>query len=286
MEEWRTCARPPERASYDRAPHAWLPLPGEYTRGLVARPKLGQHFLRDQVTLRRIARVAMSPGDVVIEVGPGRGALTRHLLAGAKRVVAVELDSKLAARLPGRCGHPHNLEVVQGDILECDFPSMVRDVPTDQSIITGNLPYYITSPILRSVCKERGSIRAATFLMQEEVADRVVAGPGSKKYGFLSCLCRLHAMPAKLFTVPPEAFVPRPRVRSAIVRLELRKDAPPEGLEPFLSACFRHPRKMLRNNLAGRYPRDRLAADACSGLRAQQLGLDELTLMWRRLERA
>ena len=227
----------------------------------------------------------MRPGDVVVEVGPGRGALTRRLLAGADRVVAVELDSRLAARLPERCGHPRNLQVIHGDILACDFRSLVGNLPENQAVVTGNLPYYITSPILRSVCKEHRALRTATFLVQEEVADRIVAGPGSRAYGFLSCLCSLHGRPEKLFAVPPEAFAPPPRVRSAVVRLELRADAPPAGLESFLCTCFRHPRKMLRNNLAGSYPRARLRADACSGLRAQQLGLDELTLLWRRLER-
>lgn len=249
-----------------------------------AKPRLGQHFLKDQEVLRRIAATAAKPADTVVEIGPGRGALTRHLVQVAARVVAVEIDADLASSLSERCGFPRNLEVIHADILNVDVSDYVRESNAHQSVIVGNLPYYITSPILRSVFSTRRCFRAATFLMQEEVADRVLAQRGSGSYCYLSCWCQLHSKPAKLLAVPPEAFSPAPRVRSAVVRFELSADDPPDGLLEFVGACFQAPRKTLRNNLSGRYPKALLAVDPASRLRAEQLTLDELTEMWRRLE--
>ncbi len=234
--------------------------------------------------LRRIAATAAKPADTVVEIGPGRGALTRHLVQVAARVVAVEIDADLASSLSERCGSPRNLEVIHADILNVDASDCVRKSNAYQSVIVGNLPYYITSPILRSVFSTRRCFRAATFLMQEEVADRVVAQRGSGPYCYLSCWCQLHSKPAKLFAVPPEAFSPAPRVRSAVVRFELSVDDPPDGLLEFVGACFQAPRKTLKNNLSRRYPKALLADDPSSGLRAEQLTPDELTQMWRRLE--
>ena len=219
----------------------------------------------------------------MVEIGPGHGALTRHLLGPARRVVAVELDRRLAGGLGERCGQPDNLEVICNDILRCDLPALVAQTPRNQTVVTGNLPYYITSPVLRAVFAAHLSFRSATFLMQEEVADRATACPGNRAYGFLSCLCRLHSEPSKLFSVSPTAFSPPPKVRSAAVRFELREQPPPEGLLAFLGNCFRAPRKTLKNNLSGIYSRQRLSADPCANLRAQQLGIEELVAMWQRL---
>ena len=248
------------------------------------RPKLGQHFLADELLLERIAGEAVVPGDAVIEIGPGRGALTRHLVRKARIVVAVEVDRSLASALPRNCGSPPNLRVIAADILRVNLSDLVAQHALDQCIVTGNLPYYITSPVLRGVFAARPAVRSATFLMQEEVADRAVARPGRRPFGYLSCLCQLHSEPEKVLKVPPEAFSPPPKVRSAVVRFRMREAAPPEGLLDFLAACFRSPRKTLRNNLAGRYPGDAVAADPCAGLRAQQLGIEELRALWARLE--
>lgn len=225
----------------------------------------------------------MLPGDTVVEIGPGDGALTRHLLEPARRVVAVELDRRLAEGLRAQCGQPDNLVVIRKDILRCDLPDLVAQTSRNQTVVTGNLPYYITSPVLRAVFAAHLSFRSATFLMQEEVANRATARPGSKTYGFLSCLCRLHSEPSKLFSVRPAAFSPPPKVRSAAVRFDLRRQSPPKGLRAFLGSCFRAPRKTLKNNLSGIYPRRQLSADPCANLRAQQLGIEELVAMWHRL---
>ena len=246
--------------------------------------KLGQHFLRDEAVLARIAAAAAAADDTVVEVGPGRGALTRHLLGIARRVVAVELDAGLAAALPRQCSSPQQLTVIAADILQVNLPEMLAEAARSQSVIVGNLPYYVTSPILRTVFTVRRLFRSATFLMQEEVADRVVATGGSRSFGFLSCLCQLQSRPEKLFRVSPAAFVPPPAVHSAVVHFDLAGGPPPEGLLAFLSACFRQPRKTLKNNLAARYPQHRLGADPCAGMRAQQLSLGELRAMWGRLE--
>lgn len=253
---------------------------------MARRPALGQHFLRDRPALRRIARLAAAPGDTVIEVGPGRGALTRQLLRIASRVIAVELDRELAAELPARCGRSGRLRILREDILGCDLASLTSGLLKNQSVIAGNLPYYITSPVLRAAFSARHLFRSATFLMQEEVADRVVAAPQSRSYGFLSCLSQLHSRPAKRFSLAPRAFSPPPRVRSAVVTLDFSAPDPPEGFERFLSACFRQPRKTLKNNLLPHYRRSLLDDDPRSGLRAQQLATDDLMAMWVRLERA
>lgn len=247
------------------------------------RPKLGQHFLADQLVLERIAAAAASAGDTVVEIGPGRGALTRYLVRRARQVIAVELDLQLAGELSRRCGDPPNLEVIGCSILDVNLARLFENIQRNEAVVTGNLPYFITSPILRSVFGASHLARSATFLMQEEVADRAVAAPGTKSFGFLSCVCQLHSDPTKLFSVKPGAFIPPPNVRSAVVRFVMSPEPPPEGLLAFLAACFRSPRKTLRNNLSGRYPGSRLAADPCAGLRAQQLELRELEGMWRRL---
>ena len=246
--------------------------------------KLGQHFLRDEGVLARLACAAVAPDDTVIEVGPGRGALTRHLLRIARRVIAVEVDTELAEALPRRCGDTGDLTVIASDILAVRLAGILSDCVPQRSVVVGNLPYYITSPILRKVLAERYRFRSATFLMQDEVANRVVASGGSRSFGYLSCFCQLHSGPEKLFRVPPAAFDPPPAVHSAVVRLDIAGDAPPAGLLAFLSACFQQPRKTLRNNLAALYPPQRLNADPCAGMRAQQLSLRELREMWARLE--
>lgn len=221
----------------------------------------------------------------MVEVGPGRGALTRGLLQRCARVVAVELDADLAAGLHERCGHHPALRVVRSDILRCDLAALAGSSEPERSVVTGNLPFYITSPTLRRVFDARRAFRSATFLVQEEVADRIVARPGSRAYGYLSCICQLYSTPAKLFSVEPEAFTPPPRVRSSLVTLAMHWGERPQRLQEFLAASFRSPRKTLRNNLSRLYGKAAAGSDPCSGLRAQQLDLRELTQMWRRLDR-
>lgn len=251
-----------------------------------ARPPLGQHFLRDTSVCTRIADAIVSPPEAhVIEVGPGRGALTGRLAAKGVPLTVVEVDEALADGLRDRYEGQARVEVICADILDIDLPAMIEQRTTGRAVIAGNLPYYITSPILRKVFSAAAGIERAVFLIQKEAALRLAARKDSRDYGFLSVLCRLHAEPELLFSVPPEAFQPPPEVTSAVVRLRMRRDiyAPP-GFIDFLQRCFTHPRKKLLNNLSGVYPRETLRQHTDTDLRAQQLDLEELRTLWDTLE--
>ena len=239
------------------------------------RPPLGQHFLHDESVLARIAAaLQISPGDRVLEVGPGEGALTRHLLAAGARVTAIEIDRNLAARLRATFAGESRFELVEADVLAVDLAQLVAPEPT---AIVGNLPYYITSPIVRKTLELGDRIARAVFLVQKEVAERIAAGPGSRDYGYLSVLCRLRSEPEYLFRVRPGSFRPPPKVESAVVRLTPRPGPQPEPrFLQFLEAAFRQPRKTLRNNLASLYPLEWLDDTPETSKRAQQLSVEAL----------
>jgi 16S rRNA (adenine1518-N6/adenine1519-N6)-dimethyltransferase len=217
--------------------------------------------------------------ELVIEIGPGRGALTEKLLKRAARVVAVELDHYLAARLRDRFAGEARLEVVEADVLETDLAQW------GPAPIAGNLPYYITSPILEKTVRLRPP--RAVFLIQKEVADRLLAQPGRREYGFLTVETALFAKVRKLFDVKPAAFHPPPKVDSAAVLLE------PHGCDPgigdplsflhFVGECFRHKRKTIRNNLGEFYGKATIEAWPEAGLRAEQIPLEGFAEMYRRL---
>jgi 16S rRNA (adenine1518-N6/adenine1519-N6)-dimethyltransferase len=249
---------------------------------MARRPPLGQHFLHDESILARIAgAVGVSPGDRVIEIGPGEGVLTRHLLAAGARVTAVEVDPKLAARLRKTFRGEPRFELLQGDILQVNLAGLLAEGP---AAVVGNLPYYITSPIVRRTLELGEAVTRAVFLIQKEVADRICAGPGSRDYGYLSALCRLRSRPELLFRVRPGSFRPPPKVESAVIRLTPLPGPPPDpDFVRFLEAAFRQPRKTLRNNLAALYPRELLEPRPEAGKRAQQLGVAELQALHQSL---
>jgi 16S rRNA (adenine1518-N6/adenine1519-N6)-dimethyltransferase len=251
------------------------------------KPPLGQHFLRDQAALARIAEaLTIVPEAMVIEIGPGEGALTEHLLRQGARVTALEIDPRLAGKLRERFAENPNLEVIETDVLAADLPALAGRSQAPVKV-AGNLPYYITSPILRRVFEAGEAISTAVFLVQKEVALRITAGKGSRDYGYLSVLCELHAARELLFTVPPGAFRPPPKVTSAVVRLVMRPEGDmPEKLFAFLKSSFRQPRKTLLNNLSGMYERSLLAGLPESRLRAQEMSLAQLRDLWRKLEGA
>lgn len=210
---------------------------------------------------------------LVIEIGPGRGALTEKLLARADRVVAIEIDRDLAASLRGRSP---SLEVVEADVLRTDLAQWGR-VP-----IAGNLPYYITSPIVEKAL--RAGAARAVFLMQKEVAERLTAKPGTRDYGYLTVMAAAYANARILFTVKPGAFQPPPKVDSAVVLLEPR---PPvvQDVDAFLrfaGHCFKQKRKTIRNNLAPVYG-ETVNTWPEAGMRAEQLSLEQLAEMFRRV---
>ena len=211
---------------------------------------------------------------LVIEIGPGKGALTRKLLERSDRVVAIELDGVLAAELRSKFDGSR-LEIIECDVLDVDLAQW------GPAVVAGNLPYYITSPILNKVLRLSPTISRAVFLVQKEVADRLTAAPGSRDYGYLTIVTGVFSTPRYLMTVPPGAFHPPPKVDSAVVQLDLKPSLPSDDdfLE-FASLCFRQKRKILRNNLVARFPG--IAAQAESGQRAEQLSIAQLLdLFWR-----
>lgn len=195
-------------------------MAGEAGRLPHARKRFGQHFLRDRGTLGRIAdALGLTGAETVVEVGPGRGALTDLLAPRARRLVAVEIDRDLAAHLRARyAGRPH-VEVLEADVLKVDLGA----VAGPDFVLAGNVPYYITTPILFHALRPPRPARAV-YLVQKEVADRITAAPGGKAYGALSANVQAFARAESLFRVPPMAFDPPPKVDSAVVRLTPRAE--------------------------------------------------------------
>jgi 16S rRNA (adenine1518-N6/adenine1519-N6)-dimethyltransferase len=231
--------------------------------------------------LARIAEAACpSPEGLVVEIGPGRGALTQHLIGRAERVVALEVDPVLIPYLRHKFRDAPNLTVVEGDVLTTDLGQW------GPAIIVGNLPYYITSPILSRVFALAGRWRGSVFLVQKEVAERLTAAPGSREYGYLTVQTGVHAEAHYLFAVSRGAFSPPPKVESAVVRLTAR-DArtdfgivDPEAFLGFASLCFRQKRKTLRNNLAPRYGRESLDRLPSKNARAEELSIADLNAIF------
>ncbi len=263
------------------------------------KPKLGQNFLIDPSARQRIVEAL---GDIssstVLEIGPGRGALTDLLATRAQNLIAVELDRTLAPRLTDIWKSAGHVAILQADILELDLASVrgmtgiAGDAPL---VVVGNLPYYITSDILLRLFAQSAYISRAVVMVQEEVADRLAAPSGTSVYGLLSATAQMHGRVEKLFALPPEAFSPAPGVSSAVVRLEMHPRF--EGLHVerseflrFLQICFRQKRKTLVNNLKGAgiaENADVLAAIEEAGLsaavRAEAVSPEAMALIYRRL---
>lgn len=242
---------------------------------------LGQHFLFQHSILERIAAVACPEQvELCIEIGPGPGGLTDSLHPRARRLIAVELDSALATNLRHKFAENPTVEVVEGDVLQTNLAQW------GPATVCGNLPYYITSPIVEHVLAMGPALQRAVFLVQKEVADRLAAAPGSRDYGYLSVATQLYCEVDRLFVVKPASFRPPPKVDSAVVRLVPRPElatADPRGFLRFASACFRQKRKTLRNNLSGLYPAGRVAALPEAGLRAEQLAVPDLIRLFQTL---
>jgi len=255
----------------------------------VSRQRLGQHFLIKGSALERIARAACPDREppegepLVIEIGPGRGALTERLLARAERVIAIEIDAALVEVLRTKFQGEPRLTVIEGDALEIDLSQW------GPAAIAGNLPYYAATPIIERVLSLRAAVPRAVFLVQKEVAARLAAGPGSRDYGYLSVQTQIYTDVERLFDVPPSAFRPPPAVDSTVVRLLPRNRATELGIvDParflrFAGHCFRQKRKTLRNNLAGAYGKETMDGWPEAGKRAEELTLEQFAELYRRL---
>jgi 16S rRNA (adenine1518-N6/adenine1519-N6)-dimethyltransferase len=205
-----------------------------------------------------------------VEIGPGRGALTDLLVPRAERLIAIELDRILSAQLRMKYDARSHVEIVEGDVLQVDLAALIGR--GRKARVIGNLPYYITSPILERLYRFWESIDTIVLLVQREVAERMAARPGGRDYGLLSAVTQLHARVEKLFTLPPGAFSPPPKVHSTVVRLTPTPQTPgvpADGFVEFLKLSFGQKRKTLANNLKPRYGEAAVqAALKAAGLRA------------------
>jgi 16S rRNA (adenine1518-N6/adenine1519-N6)-dimethyltransferase len=251
----------------------------------VSRQRLGQHFLIQGSVLDRIARAACPEHEpLVIEIGPGRGALTERLAARADRIVAIEIDPALVDSLREKFRSAAHIAVIRADALETDFGQW------GPAVIAGNLPYYAATPIVEKALE--GASRHAVFLVQKEVAARLTARPGSRDYGYLSVRTQFFADAEELFDVAPSAFRPPPKVDSTVVRLRPHDRAAELGIADagrflaFAGQCFHFKRKTLRNNLAGVYGKDAVGQWPEAGQRAEQLTLEQFAELYRRLVRS
>jgi len=277
------------------------------TRRPQTKPKLGQHFLASEDLA---ARVVDTLGDVsqstVLEIGPGRGILTSLLAKRARRLIAVELDRVLAAQLRLKFGMTRNVEVIEADVLAIDFDSLFGpkpglsqpgiDLKPQPVRVVGNLPFYITSDILLRLFEFSKYFDSIVIMVQREVADRIAAEPGGRDYGMLSATAQLYARVEKLFTLPPGAFVPPPKVHSTVLRLTIdpqqeKLGVVGDGFIDFLRLSFGQKRKTLWNNLKLKYEGAELKralaeAKVKPTARAETLSLDESAAVYRALRNA
>jgi 16S rRNA (adenine1518-N6/adenine1519-N6)-dimethyltransferase len=271
------------------------------------KPKLGQTFLTDQNAAHRIVDAL---GDVsrstVLEIGPGRGALTGLLLERAGRLIAIELDRVLAAQLRLKYATRHNLEIVEGDALAIDFGTLVMRAPgplrhiapgsLQKAYVVGNLPYYITSELLLRLFAFHDLFASMVLMVQREVGERLAAAPGGREYGLLSATAQLYARVEKLFTLPPGAFSPPPKVHSCVLRLTIepkmeKLGVPEQEFQDFLKLCFAQKRKTLVNNLKPKFPEAEVrvalsAARLRPDVRAEAASLEKMAAVFHRLETA
>lgn len=217
---------------------------------------LGQHFLTDPNYCRKIIQFAeIQPSDVVVEIGPGTGQLTQFLLSTAQKVLAVEFDRDMIQALKERFGDHSQLTLVEGNVLQLDWGAILETTPVK---IVGNLPYNIATRILTQTPEIKDRFQSFTFMVQKEVAQRILARPGTKDYGFFTLLMEFHYDRMKGFDVPPGAFRPPPKVVSHVMKIEPRKQphavADYDRFVDLLKAGFRHRRKTLVKNMRSELP--------------------------------
>ena len=218
--------------------------------------KFGQNFLIDPHVLEKIIRAAeVTKDDFVLEIGPGIGTMTQYLAEAAREVLAVEIDRSLLPILEDTLSPYDNVTVLNADILKVDIAEIAREKNEGKPIkVVANLPYYITTPILMGLLESGAPVSSITVMVQKEVADRMAAGPGTKDYGALSLAVQFYAETYLAANVPPNCFMPRPNVGSAVIRLTRREEPPvkvhsQELLFKLIRASFNQRRKTLVNGL-------------------------------------
>ncbi len=279
------------------APRSYLSTIGRIaTLGVtMARQRMGQHFLGDAAWRQRILdTLPRSSDDIWLEIGAGHGEMTRLLASRGRRVIAIEADRRLADSLQkslhAETSEFPSIEVVTGDVLALDLGKLA----SGKFRVYGNLPYYITSPILHHLFTYADQIASIHIVIQFEVAARIVARPGRRAYGYLSAACQLYSRPEIVLRIPPGAFRPPPRVTSALVRMSLPGEraalaiADEKRFLEFIGICFGQKRKTLRNNLravaSDEHIRAALAASALeSDARAEQLSLAQFAALFSAL---
>jgi 16S rRNA (adenine1518-N6/adenine1519-N6)-dimethyltransferase len=271
------------------------------------KPKLGQHFLADDLAA---ARIVEALGDVsqatVLEIGPGRGVITSLLARKSRRLIAVELDRVMSAQLRMKFNMHPNVEIIEGDFLKIELDTVFGAKPgslrtglnfaPEPARVVGNLPYYITSDILLRLFEYHRYFSTIVIMVQKEVADRLAASAGTRNYGLLSATAQLYGRIENLFTLPPSAFAPPPKVHSSVIRITIKPKL--EALRvsesefiAFLKLCFGQKRKTLWNNLKTSFDEDALrVALTKSGVkptvRAEALPLEKTAALFRALSAA
>lgn len=218
--------------------------------------KYGQNFLIDTSVLERIIGEAdITKDDMVLEIGPGIGTMTQYLCENARKVIAVEIDNALIPILSDTLSEYDNVTVINDDILKVDINRLVNEENDGRPIkVVANLPYYITTPIIMGLFEKKVKVESITIMVQKEVADRMQAGPGTKDYGALSLAVQYYSKPEIVANVPPNCFMPRPNVSSAVIRLKSHKERPFEVKDEALMfklirASFNQRRKTLTNGI-------------------------------------
>jgi 16S rRNA (adenine1518-N6/adenine1519-N6)-dimethyltransferase len=272
--------------------------------GAVKKPRLGQNFLADAGAAEKIVDALGDVSEsVVVEIGPGKGALTQALARRAKRLIAVELDRMMSAELRFKYRLQPQVEIIEADVLKLDFRTVLnrtigplndlRPLKPSPARVVGNLPYYITSDILLRLFEFHEQFDVIVIMVQREVADRIAAAPGSRDYGLLSATAQLYAKVEKLFTLPPEAFAPPPKVHSTVLRLTIAPRFAELEIKPvefigFLKTAFAMKRKTLLNNLKKDYSEELVRSTLRetgirSDIRAEALPLERSAEIFRRL---
>ena len=266
----------------------------------VFQKRYGQNFLIDEHVLGKIIRSAgITEDDFVIEIGPGIGTLTQYLAYSAREVAAIEIDDALIHILEDTLSGYDNVTVIHEDVLKVDLTKLVEEKNGGKPVkVVANLPYYITTPIIMGLFENHVPVESITIMVQKEVADRMKTGPGSKDYGALSLAVQYYARPELVANVPPNCFMPRPRVGSAVIRLTKHEKPPVEVQDEklmfqIIRASFNQRRKTLVNGLYNapelHIPKERTAAvleemGLAPGIRGEALELSQFAELSSRLK--